>query len=441
MPGIRLTLQHRITSLIVISSVVFISVFTFVQLNNQLTSISRYNIDHAKISNIIVKNNIEGILKKAEDDALIQARAIQTSLSTLKEAEVIHEAVVFDKRGTIIASTNPQLVDQPVRFRDLNKFDILNAALKDNKWFVSEIDKLTHTLFLFLAIRHPSQEICSFIVKITYPLGNVQEAFLQVFKPVIISTIIIIVLNILLGYILSKNVIGPIRLLNQVTKLIAQGNLAIRTEIRTRDELQELGETFNIMTEELIKMKERAENANPLTKLPGNIVIHDEIEKRIKNNRTFMVIYCDLDNFKAFNDKYGIGKGDEAIKLTAAIFKEAAKQKGSPGDFVGHEGGDDFVLLTNPETAQAVADYITSEFDKQIRALYTAEDLEQGCILAHSRDGQIKRFPIMTISLAGVTNAHRTITSYAEVTNIAAEMKKKAKSIDGSKFVVDKRQS
>ena len=150
-----------------------------------------------------------------------------------------------------------------------------------------------------------------------------------------------------------------------------------------------------------------------------------------------MVIYCDLDNFKAFNDKYGIAKGDDAIKLTAEVFKEASKAKGNPGDFIGHEGGDDFILLTTPEKAQAVADHITSEFDKRVRSLYSEEDLKQGFIIARARDGAIKQFPIMTISLAGVTNAHRDITSYGEVTNIAAEVKKKAKAIEGSVFVID----
>lgn len=145
--------------------------------------------------------------------------------------------------------------------------------------------------------------------------------------------------------------------------------------IRTHDELEELGSTFNYMTEELIKMKKRAENANPLTKLPGNIVIHEEVEKRIRENKKFMVVYCDLDNFKAFNDKYGIAKGDQAIKLTADIFKEATKTKGDPDDFVGREGGDDFILLTTPEKAQEVADYIIKEFDKRVRNLYSQEDL------------------------------------------------------------------
>jgi diguanylate cyclase (GGDEF)-like protein len=228
-------------------------------------------------------------------------------------------------------------------------------------------------------------------------------------------------------------------MLNQVTKMIAQGDLAVRTSISTGDELEELGLTFNYMTEELIKMKERAENANPLTKLPGNIVIREEVEKGIKENRKFVVIYCDLNKFKSFNDKYGIAKGDEAIKLAADIFKEVIKTKGNPDDFIGHEGGDDFILITTPDKAQIIADTIIQEFDKRVVALYEKEDLERGYITSLARDGSTAQFPIMSISLSGVTNAHRTITSYAEVTNIAAEVKKKIKATGTSGFVIDQR--
>jgi len=198
--------------------------------------------------------------------------------------------------------------------------------------------------------------------------------------------------------------------------------------------------TFNLMAIDLKKMRQRAENANPLTKLPGNIVIQERVEERISKNEKFTVIYCDLDNFKAFNDKYGIHKGDDAIKLTAEIFKEAVGKNGSADDFIGHEGGDDFILLTAPERADNISSCITTEFDKRIRPLYDNEDLGKGYIEAKARHGdEIIKFPIMTISLAGISNMIRPIASYGEVTNIAAEVKKKAKNMPGSCFVIDQR--
>ena len=435
----RLTLQNRIISLLVISSILIIAIFTFIQINNQITNINQQNLYQANLSSRIVEDNLGAIIKQALPQDI--PSLTQSSLKGFEEAKIIQGALIFDPEGKIIASTDEWEIERNVSYKDLNKIEALENLLKQNTSLLPEIDKTRQriNIYSYLKIDPLNQKV--YVAKLTYSLGNIQEALIGVYKPVIISTILVILLNILLAYMLSKTVIGPIKILNEVTKTIAGGDLTVRTYIRTDDELEELGATFNYMTDELIKMKERAENANPLTKLPGNIVIHEQIENRIKENKKFVVIYCDLDNFKAFNDKYGIAKGDEAIKLTAEIFKEAAKIKGSSDDFLGHEGGDDFILITTPENSQAVADYITSEFDKRVRILYDEEDLSKGFIVAHARDGSVKQFPIMTISLAGITNEHRFISSYGEVTNIAAEVKKKAKAVEGSVFVLDKRLS
>ena len=163
------------------------------------------------------------------------------------------------------------------------------------------------------------------------------------------------------------------------------------------------------------------------------------MEKRIQANEKFVVVYADLDNFKAFNDKYGIHAGDKAIQMTSQIFQESIKAKGDAGDFIGHEGGDDFVIVTVPEKDDAITSQIIKDFDEKIRSLYTEEDLKAGCIVAKGRDGVVKKFPIMTISLSGVTNSHRKIDGYAEVTNIMAEVKKKTKAIEKSCYHLDKR--
>jgi len=435
----RLTLQNRIISLLIVSSILLIAVFTFIQINNQITNINQQNLYQANLSSRIVEDSLGTIIKQTLPQDI--PSLTQSNLKEFKEAKIIQDALIFDSEGKIIASTEEREIGTTVSFKDLNKIDSLEDLLKENTSLLPEIDKSRQriNIYSYLKIDPLNQKV--YVAKLMYSLGNIQVALVAVYRPVIISTILVILLNILLAYLLSKTVIGPIKALNEVTKTIAGGDLTVRTNINTDDELEELGATFNYMTEELIKMKERAENANPLTKLPGNIVIHEQIEKRIKANKKFVVIYCDLDNFKAFNDKYGIAKGDEAIKLTAEIFKEATKSKGGSDDFLGHEGGDDFILISAPENAQAVADYITSEFDKRVRSLYSQEDLSQGFIVAHGRDGSVKQFPIMTISLAGITNEYREISSYAEVTNIAAEVKKKAKAIEGSVFVVDKRKT
>jgi diguanylate cyclase (GGDEF)-like protein len=337
-------------------------------------------------------------------------------------------------------ATETYLAGQTVSFKkDLAKWRDLESLSAKGRWSLPEIDILSRTLNVYIAIKSEEEQPLIYVAKVFFSLGNIQEAFILIYRQVFFTLVVIVLTNILFAYLLSKTVVGPIKILNSVTKIIASGNFNVRADIHTNDELQELGETFNYMAAELVKLKERAENASPLTKLPGNIVIREEIEKRIVQGNQFVVIYADLDDFKAFNDKYGIARGDEAIKLTADILKEAIQLEGNQDDFIGHEGGDDFIIITTYPKTQNISDYIIAELGRRIRQLYAPEDLKQGYIISETRDGAIRHFTIMTISLSGVSNTHRTITSYAQVTNIAAEVKKKAKSIGGSVLVIDKR--
>jgi diguanylate cyclase (GGDEF)-like protein len=278
-----------------------------------------------------------------------------------------------------------------------------------------------------------------YIAKLSFSIANITKAIADILIPICLTAIAVIIGNLVMGFILVKTIVHPIKVLNRATKEIASGNLDLNVRINTRDEIQELGDTFNIMTVALKKMKEKAENANPLTKLPGNTVIREEVERKIKNNEKFVTIHVDLDNFKAYNDHYGIGKGDEIIKFTSKVLENALKSKGKPGDFIGHEGGDDFFVITSPDKADTVAQEIISEFDSQIRTFYTKEDQEAGFIMEKSRRGELMKFPIMTISLAGVTNQTRPISSYAELTNIAVSVKNKVKQIQKSTFLLDRR--
>jgi diguanylate cyclase (GGDEF)-like protein len=434
----KLTLQNRITSIFVITSLLFISVFTFIQLNNEMQSINRYNTYRSQLSGMIVKASLEEAMAGSPESLL--AENLQKTIITLRENSLVKNIVVFNENGMAIASTKSSLFGENASSEELSKIEG-SKNLSPGQLFSINLAKDSGTFEAYMPIEAASPAGRHLTVRMAFPLAGIQQALAEVYKPIIISALLIILANIIFAFLLSKTVIGPIGVLNKVTKKIASGDLAIRVSILTGDELQELGETFNYMTEELIKMKERAENANPLTKLPGNIVIHEQIERRIREQEKFTVIYCDLDNFKAFNDKYGIGEGDKAIKLTAEIFKEALAQNGGPGDFLGHEGGDDFLLITSVDKAEGIAGFIISEFDKRVRLLYAEEDLKQGFIIAHGRDGAIKKFPLMTISLAGVSNMVRPISSYAQVTNTAAELKKKAKAVESSVYVEDKRTS
>ena len=428
-----ITLQSRIIILLTIFTIVAIVIFVAVQLSHELEMVNKYNKNQANTVSLVVENTWDRIaalsVSPNQKIELLQRKAI-----SLQESGSIKKAYLLDRRGGILFSTQYGDVGM-ADGNDYNVIDELNVGAPVKGEVV--VDRANKTFSLYLPLSEGGST--EFILRLFFSLGDIWSAFRQVYGPAITIGILFVLVNVALGFSLSHLVIGPIKVFNQAAKEIATGRLDLRVNVSTNDELQELGNTFNYMTKELAKMKERAENANPLTKLPGNVMIQEEVEKRISAGEKFMVIYCDLDNFKAFNDKYGVHKGDDAITLTGNIFKEAVKKEGQSQDFIGHEGGDDFLLVTVPERAQKIADYITSEFDKRVRQFYDREDLDRGHIVAHARDGSIKQFPIMTISLAGITNEVHPIKTYSEVTNIAAGVKKVAKKQEGSCFVIDKR--
>lgn len=181
--------------------------------------------------------------------------------------------------------------------------------------------------------------------------------------------------------------------------------------------------------------------ANPLTGLQGNLEIQAEINHRIAKGMPLAVIYIDMDNFKAFNDVYGFASGDRAIKLTADIIADNVHLSGTQCDFIGHIGGDDFIVITKPQSALKICEGIVNDFDAKIVTLYSDKDRKNGFITTVNRQGVVTNYPIMSVSIAVVTNEYRKLVNHIQVAEIAAEVKKKAKSMNGSVFLFDQRRS
>ena len=178
---------------------------------------------------------------------------------------------------------------------------------------------------------------------------------------------------------------------------------------------------------------------SPLTSLPGNLRIEEEIQARIDRGEPFALLYLDLDDFKAYSDRYGFVRGDEALRATAWAIREAAREVGGPTTFVGHIGGDDFVVLTDPALAQRVAEEVIARFDRVAPELYEPEDRGRGFIEAEDRRGELRRFPLLSISIGIATTAVRRFTHRAEAVVVATELKKLAKRTPGSSYAVDRR--
>jgi diguanylate cyclase (GGDEF)-like protein len=199
------------------------------------------------------------------------------------------------------------------------------------------------------------------------------------------------------------------------------------------------------ITELLVRVKnvlqwsQLQRQANPLTGLPGNVSIEREVERRFQANGNFSFMYADIDNFKAFNDYYGYSRGDEAIKITADILVDAVKQHGNTDDFVGHIGGDDFVVITSPDRSDTIAREITGIFDNSITRLFDHEDIERGYVEVINRKGTVDKFPLLTMTIAIVSSENGSIAHAARLSDIASELKRYGKTLAGSVVVKERR--
>ncbi len=189
----------------------------------------------------------------------------------------------------------------------------------------------------------------------------------------------------------------------------------------------------------ILRRTVRSLDANPLTHLPGNTSIMDEIQRVLDEGKSFAVGYADLDKFKAYNDKYGFEKGDEVIKELARILIKYVRGKAGNDAFVGHIGGDDFVFIAGDDIIDDICKDIIEEFDKKVSSFYSKQDYERGYIIAKDRLGNEQKFGLLSVSIGIVSTASQNITHIAQIAEIGAELKKYAKSFEGSKFVRDKR--
>jgi diguanylate cyclase (GGDEF)-like protein len=179
---------------------------------------------------------------------------------------------------------------------------------------------------------------------------------------------------------------------------------------------------------------------SPLTGLPGNIRIAEEIQARIESGATFAVLYADLDHFKAYNDHYGFMRGDAVIQATGRLLQDVTLEVAGVGAFVGHVGGDDFVIVCDAGLAATLADRIIERFDGCIGDLYDPADRARGSIEVTDRRGEPQRFPIMTISIGIATTERRRFAHYAEAVAVATEMKAYTKKAhEGSSWAADRR--
>jgi PleD family two-component response regulator len=211
-------------------------------------------------------------------------------------------------------------------------------------------------------------------------------------------------------------------------------NLGVDDFITKSVDIQELLARIRM----ILKRNRQGLDANPLSRLPGNISIESRIEEAISAGKPLAVLYIDLNQFKAYNDAYGYDAGDRVIKATAQLLLRVVRKDGSQ-DFVGHIGGDDFIVITDPERMETLSADIAKAFDQLAPTFYNEEDRKRGRLISTDRQGALREFPFLSIAIGVCHNSHRKLTSYAQVSQYGTELKRHAKRKPGSAWVIDRR--
>ncbi|MEO0975558.1 MAG: GGDEF domain-containing protein, partial [Pseudomonadota bacterium] len=198
------------------------------------------------------------------------------------------------------------------------------------------------------------------------------------------------------------------------------------TELHRYRGMARMIDLLEAMTNQRIEV---ARYSNPLTALPGNVPIYDCINGLIRRQQSFVLVQFDVDNFKPFNDFYGYSKGDEALIHLGQIIKRAASPR---IDFVGHLGGDDFIVVfRSPDWQKRVRD-VFADFEDHLRHLYQSEHLRDGGIVTKDRYGVERRFPLLSISAAGLLIDEPDVGDAESLAYHLAPLKAEAKRDSGS---------
>lgn len=179
---------------------------------------------------------------------------------------------------------------------------------------------------------------------------------------------------------------------------------------------------------------------SPLTGLPGNARVSREIAERVRKGADYAVAYIDIDRFKSVNDVYGFVRGDEFITTLARCLHRAVLAVGDPPAFLGHIGGDDFVVVCTPEQLKPLMEQAIPEFERASDELYDPEDARRGYIEVKDRRGKIQRAALVTLSVGvAFSTGNRRFDDPRQIIAVANEMKAVAKSQPGSFIATDRR--
>ncbi len=436
----RLTIAKKMLlgygSLLVL--LVFISLFALINLNR----LNRLN-DSILNKDIPVINASDEMIDTVLEQELFASRYIIFNTPDVLEIfwEKSAEFIVIAKKIKDIPGHNTFLINKIMSLHNdfsetvIQSVTSTDASSPSNVKEFEERVKVKQELLISMIQKMSDEAMVAQIAKAgaTASIGELA------FKAAAILCVMGFIFSVVAAMLITGNISGNIKKLKIATEMISKGNFDYRPDIKNTDELQDLSRAFITMSDRLRNLEEKNLDTSPLTRLPGGVSIEKVLDERIKSHSSFAFCLMDLDNFKAFNDRYGYAKGNQLIKSTAKTVREVVSEFGTDEDFVGHIGGDDFVLISTPERCGKICDEIISDFEKNVASFYNSEDSIRGYIVGENRQGHRTFFPLASISIAVVTDNENKIDSFIKVGEIAAELKEYAKKKTGSICVFDKR--
>lgn len=411
-------------------------IFTVLTVHMELARQKQFYEIQAKLNYVTLNQEVLGLIQTK--DVLDYPDQLREEIGRIESTLGIDNIDVVDimKRSSFL--TNESVTD--------TQFADIQTALTKKRQGISfhkVDDKKNGISYGYVPVfDKPTKRIV--VLMIQNKIITLRDAFDSIAKIALMLAFAIAITALFIAIILTYRIVRPIQSINTACRKILGGNLGHQVKVNTGDELQALAANFNRMSRALLLMQRHAADSNPLTKLPGNSKIMAELDHRIKAGEKFVFFHCDIDHFKAFNDHYGLSRGDDVLRNTGELMKEVLLEFEKEGNFVGHQGGDDFVLILNPFESKRIAKRVCEAFDATLTEYYDPEALEKGYFLTKdaraqdvSVEAELKKYPLMSISLAGVSNEKTNFASHEEVLEASIEMKKKAKAIPYSNFQIE----
>lgn len=270
-------------------------------------------------------------------------------------------------------------------------------------------------------------------------LAELSDHTVKAFQMTAILTLIGICLSAPVSVTVILSIHRSVRTLKEATQLISAGRFEHQPELSGNDEFAQLAHDFSSMGEKLRDLEQLRLDANPLTQLPGNLAIDREIDLRINKKEPFSHLYIDLDNFKAYSDRYGYKAGSDVLASVGELIQRVVGQYGTPEDLIGHIGGDDYVVVSTLELGETLAQKVIDAFEALVPSFYNEEDRKAGSFVGKDRYGVTRTFPLMTISIAVIPSDHYEYPSRLAISQDCARLKEYLKIQDGSNYMFERR--